>query len=96
MNVADYRFKCLDKEGQLVLPCSLSNADRKLTLEGAQWELYMRKWCEFWYKEIKKLIRSGEIVRAILASVVYQDTERGSEAEKLLCSLLKERYSIES
>lgn len=92
---AYYRYKYPDKEGQLVFPCVCSDSDGKVSLEKALSELYEKEWCEFWYKETKELTRDGAIIRAILMSVVYQNTEKGYDAEELLNSLLKERYDIE-
>ncbi len=91
---AYYRFKYPDKEGQLILPFSFPDDGGKDPVETLK-KLYAREWCEFWYREIKELTRNGEIVRSLLTSVAYQNTNRGYDAEDLLCKLLEDLYSLE-
>jgi len=91
---AYYRFKYQDKEGQLILPFSHPDDGGNGPVETLK-KLYAREWCEFWYLEIKELTRDGEIVRSLLTSVAYQNTDKGYDAEELLCNILKDRYRLE-
>lgn len=91
---AYYRHKYPDKDAQLVFPCVYSDSDSNISPIEALWGLYEKGWCEFWHEETKELTRDGAITRAILMSIVHQNTEQGYDAEELLNSLLKERYDI--
>lgn len=86
---AYYRYQYPDKDGQLILPIT---QPQKLSPEETLNEHYKQEWCDFWHREIRELTKNGQIATAILITVVYQNAEKGYEAEDLLQKLLKNRY----
>ena len=83
-----YRYKYADRAAQLSLPLS----DPSVSPIEALRETYRMQWREFWHEETDILANEGPFIRAILRAVVYQNSERGYQAEDLLWHLLIERY----
>jgi|LSQX01.2.fsa_nt_gb hypothetical protein len=83
-----YRYKYADRVAQLSLPLSEPSTSPTETIE----ETYRKQWRKFWQKETENLTNEGPFIRAILQAVVYQNLEKGYQAEELLWNLLIERY----
>ena len=58
----------------------------------AQKEFYKKKWCDWFYSEVKELNTYDEFTKAVVKAVIYQNTETGYLSESVLKEFLQCHY----